>query len=260
MRYILSFIILALLTTLSAQKNYPELFAKQGTPLYKAVGSFTYRDNISGIKLFVDEYIIEAKRTKELGFKADKFNDSQNISIYFKSLRILQKKHDNIVGFSTKLLYESIKKDDYKEFKEIVNFGMDYYSKKPKMREKILSYYKKNRNISKIPSLEKILRYDRSVTKHYDETEYVFTQEIESETLSMADKKITLLSMNGCGWCDKVKDLLDSSGKNYREINVKNSEGSKLFKKYNGSGVPLLIVNDEVIRGYNPKKILKAIE
>ena len=66
--------------------------------------------------------------------------------------------------------------------------------------------------------------------------------------------------MNGCGWCDKVKDLLDNSGKNYRELNVRNSEGSRLFKKYNGKGVPMLIVNDRVIRGYSPNKILDAIE
>jgi len=260
MRYFLSLLILTILTVTHAKESYPELFAKQGTPLYKAIDYFSAFSEESTLKTVIDDYIVEAKEIKNLGHKADEFKEKKDVEIYFKSLRKLQKRHDELIGLSTKRVYESIKNDDYKEFKSMVEFGIFYYEKKPKLREYILTYYKKNRKKSKINSLEKILGHDRSVTKLYDETEYVFSQDTQTQKPYSTDKKIILLSMNGCGWCDKVKDLLDKSGKNYRELNVKNSEGSRLFKKYNGKGVPMLIVNNRVIRGYSPNKILDAIE
>jgi len=260
MRYFLTLIILTILTVVYAKESYPELFAKQGTPLYKAMKSFTTFENVSDLKIAIDDYKIEAVETKKLGLRADEFKEKNDIKVYFKSLRALQSSHDKLIGLSTKTLYKAMKNDNYKEFKHIVNFGISYYEKKPKMREHILEYYKTNRKKSKIDSLEKILRYDRSITKHLDETEYVFSQDFQTQKSYPIDKKIILLSMRGCGWCDKVKKLLDSSGKSYRELNVKNSEGSRLFKKYNGTGVPMLIVNNRVIRGYSPNKILDAIE
>ncbi len=72
--------------------------------------------------------------------------------------------------------------------------------------------------------------------------------------------EIILLSTKGCYFCAKTKNLLDEQGKSYRELNVYNSDGARLFKKYNGKGVPIIIVGSEVIRGYNPKKILEVID
>ncbi|MEN8303711.1 MAG: glutaredoxin domain-containing protein [Campylobacterota bacterium] len=236
------------------------MFAKQGTPLYKAMISFSNIEEVPTLKTVIDDYVSEAKETKELGFKADKFKEKKDVNIYFKSLRALQNRHDKLIGLSTRILYEAIKSDDYKEFKNMISLGISYYEKKPKMRENILKYYKKNRKIFKINSLEKILRDDRSIVKHYDETEYVFSEDFQAQEPYRADKKIILLSMNGCGWCDKVKALLDSNAKQYQELNIENFEGARLYRKYNGSGVPITIVGDKVIRGYNPVKILKEIQ
>ena len=79
MRYFISLIILTILTVVHANENYPELFAKQGTPLYKAMGSFNTSDKKATLKIAIDDYIIEAKQTKELGFKADKFQEKKDI-------------------------------------------------------------------------------------------------------------------------------------------------------------------------------------
>ena len=259
MRYLLSFIILTILTVVHAKESYPVFFAKQGTVLYKAVESFSALDKASTLKVGIDDYIVMAKQTKELGYKADKFQDKKDIKRYFKSLRALQNKHDKLIGLSTKILYKSMKNDDYKEFANMVNFGMLHYEKKPKLREHILSYYKTNRKKA-ISSLEKALRLDRSVTKLYDESEHVFSQETQTQESYSADKEIILLSANGCGWCRKVKALLNKSGKSYRELNIKNSEGSRLYRKHKGTGVPITIIDGTVIRGYSPDRILKAIQ
>ena len=82
-------------------------------------------------------------------------------------MRTLQSKHDKLIGLATKKLYVSIENDAYKDFETIVNFGITYYKQKPKLRERILSYYKKSVKEPKIDSLEYMLKGDRSVTKYY---------------------------------------------------------------------------------------------
>ena len=249
--------ILTLFMTLSANESYPELFSKQGTPLYKAIDSFESLDKVPEMKLLIDEYVIDAKKTKELGFKADMSIDKKT---YFKSLRTLQGKHDKIIGLSTRIVNKAIEQDNYEEFKSMIDFGISYYEKRPKLREKILSYYKKNRTKVKIVSLEKLLRYDLSVTKNYNQSEYVFSGTTSNKSELRADKKVILLSMKGCGWCAKLKAFFDNNSVSYRELNVKNSEGARLYKKHNGRGVPMTIIDNKVIRGYKPNKILKEIK
>lgn len=261
MKYILSILILTLFMTLNAKESYPKLFSQQGTPLYKAIGSFKSLDKIPEMKQYIDAYKIDAKKTKELGFKADTAEDKK---AYLKALRKLQKEHDEVIGLSIKIVYKAIEKDKYVEFKRMVNFGISYYEKRPKLRKEMLTYYKKNRTKAKIASLEKLLRYDRSVTKVYDESEHVFAEttsnQIESRVESKADKSIILLSATGCGWCAKLKAFLDKKSVSYRELNIKNSEGARLYRKYNGRGVPMTIIDDKVIRGYSPDKIMREIQ
>ncbi len=53
MKQIFGIVILTFFMTLNAQESYPELFAQQGTPLYKAVGSFESLDKVPDMKLLI---------------------------------------------------------------------------------------------------------------------------------------------------------------------------------------------------------------
>lgn len=69
-------------------------------------------------------------------------------------------------------------------------------------------------------------------------------------------KKVILLSRPGCGWCTKAKKLLDAKGIKFTQYNIRKSKiGGDLYKKYKGTGVPLIINGDQVIRGYNKNTI-----
>ena len=72
--------------------------------------------------------------------------------------------------------------------------------------------------------------------------------------------RIILLTRPGCPYCTKAKNVLDRTGVRYKEYNVRKPYGGKLFKRYKGTGVPILVVGEKVLRGYNKQKYLDAIK
>lgn len=73
--------------------------------------------------------------------------------------------------------------------------------------------------------------------------------------------EVWLFTRNGCGYCKKVKDLLADKGYNYTELNVDtDANAGEMFKKLQAPGVPVTLVGDLEIIGYNPDEILKAVK
>jgi len=75
----------------------------------------------------------------------------------------------------------------------------------------------------------------------------------------MKDNKIVLFSKTFCTYSDKLKDLLDIDGGlrgKYRIVEIDLEPKGKLLKKeiaakYGYDSIPSLIINGEIIRGYN---------
>ena len=73
-------------------------------------------------------------------------------------------------------------------------------------------------------------------------------------------KKVILISRKNCTACTKAKEFLDTQGIRYMQYDVKGSKkGKRLFKKYKGKGVPMIIIGKEVIHGFDGNAIIKAL-
>jgi len=260
MKHIISMVVFLFFSILSANESYPMIFESQGTPLFKASKLFTTIKSDSNIKNAVNEYKTEAKRVKELGFSADVSMDKKEKMLYLKSLRVLQKKYDNLMNYLEYSVKSTIRDNDYKEFSSLTKHGIEYYKDKENLKEKIISYYKKHRSKGKIASLDKLIRNEKNTVKHYASSEGS-SYRYNLPAKQSRNKEIILLSMSGCSYCKKAKALLNNSGKSYRELNIKNSRGASLYKKYNGTGVPMIIIDGKkVIRGYSKEEILREIQ
>lgn len=258
MRY-LSFLLIVFAVVLNATQAYPSLFTQQAIPLYNAAVKFEKLQKYNSIKADVINYSKEAEKTKKIGQYAYASQDEKDIKEYLQALRKLQKKHDDIVKLSISELLKSIKKNNYKDFTFLADYGVGYFKDKDRLKNRILSYYKKNRFKKKIASLDRIIRNDRVTIKN--DSQYIYTKINNSNSNNVARRKdIVVLTRPGCSWCKKVKALLDNSGKSYRELDARSGAGARLYRKYNGRGVPLTIVDGEVFRGYSKDSILQAIE
>jgi glutaredoxin len=72
--------------------------------------------------------------------------------------------------------------------------------------------------------------------------------------------EVWLFTRNGCGYCTKAKDLLAEKGYAYTELNVDTDPRAKeMFQKLQAPGVPVTLVGDREIIGYNPNAIVTAI-
>lgn len=72
------------------------------------------------------------------------------------------------------------------------------------------------------------------------------------------DGKVILYATSWCGYCEKARELLTQNDIEYHEYDVEKSpEGREQFKRLGGKGVPMLLIKGEVLKGYDPSKILK---
>ncbi len=72
--------------------------------------------------------------------------------------------------------------------------------------------------------------------------------------------EVVVFSTVRCGYCVRAKAFLDKHKIKYTNIDInKSSEGRKRYKKLNGRGVPLILVGDKQIRGFNKTALIKAL-
>lgn len=77
----------------------------------------------------------------------------------------------------------------------------------------------------------------------------------------VTDKNIIVYSADWCGFCHAAKAYLDQKGVKYSEkdIEKKPAYAEEVFEKSGQMGIPVLIINDEVIVGFDRPKIDAAL-
>ena len=73
----------------------------------------------------------------------------------------------------------------------------------------------------------------------------------------MVDKKVVIYTTPTCPWCHRAKDYLSRKGISFTEHNVaEDREAAKeMIDKSKQMGVPVIIVDDEVVVGFNQSRL-----
>ncbi|MEM9384412.1 MAG: glutaredoxin domain-containing protein [Pseudomonadota bacterium] len=73
--------------------------------------------------------------------------------------------------------------------------------------------------------------------------------------------EVVLLSTSGCRFCNSEREYLAEHDVPFVEYDVSSdSRGAQLLRMTGRHGVPMLIVGDEVVQGFNPLAIRGAFE
>jgi len=73
----------------------------------------------------------------------------------------------------------------------------------------------------------------------------------------MADKKVVIYSTPTCPYCKRAKDYLTQKGIPYTEYDVAadREKAKEMIQKSKQMGVPVIIVDGEIIVGFNQVKL-----
>ncbi|MBK8069612.1 MAG: glutaredoxin family protein [Rhodanobacteraceae bacterium] len=73
--------------------------------------------------------------------------------------------------------------------------------------------------------------------------------------IGASDGDITMLSATWCGYCDALRRDLDGMGVRYKELDIEDgAAGEAAFDAIGARGVPVLLVGQQVINGYDPER------
>ncbi len=77
----------------------------------------------------------------------------------------------------------------------------------------------------------------------------------------MSDKKVVIYSTQTWPWCHRAKEYLSQKKIAFTEYDVgqDRAKADEMIKKSGQMGVPVILVGDDVIVGFNQKKLDEAL-
>ena len=72
--------------------------------------------------------------------------------------------------------------------------------------------------------------------------------------------RVIIFTSSSCPWCNRVKQYLREKRFRYREVNVeRDPEGAREMRRRNIMGVPVVLINNYSIVGFDKAKIDKLL-
>lgn len=72
---------------------------------------------------------------------------------------------------------------------------------------------------------------------------------------------VVLYATEWCGYCKATRRLLSEHNIDYYEYDIeKSEEGRRQYRSLGGRGVPVLLINGEVVKGFNASEILRLAQ
>ncbi|MDO3387850.1 glutaredoxin family protein [Gilvimarinus sp. SDUM040013] len=78
-----------------------------------------------------------------------------------------------------------------------------------------------------------------------------------TERVDQYSGEVVLYATPWCGYCKKTRELLRDNDIVFTEYNIeKSNRGRREYNDLNGQGIPLMVIDGQVVRGYQPRQIL----
>lgn len=75
------------------------------------------------------------------------------------------------------------------------------------------------------------------------------------------NESVILYATSWCPNCAQTRNFFKANKIPYFEYDVDNSsEGQRQYKQLHGNGVPVILIKNTIVRGYNPNALMAAIK
>lgn len=229
--------------------SYPALYSEMAGPLFKA--RVQIDDLVYHASLRQSVLAYEAQSDRVLGKYRRIKTDSDPIikNDYYNALKELQQMHTNLTIFLHKQLTQAIQSDNYILFLAIVKMENEEEYKSPYLREEIYTYYHAHREEGSSCYLDDRIKKEWDAIAPYYPSKGLFNYE---NTANAYYREVFLLSTTLSPYSAKVKEFLQDNNVKFKEYDIETSdEGLEIFEKYKGTRIPMVIINNRVVEGYN---------
>jgi len=87
-----------------------------------------------------------------------------------------------------------------------------------------------------------------------------FTSAAAPQRTAGADVEVVLYATDWCGYCRKAKEFFAKNGIAYVELDIeKDGHARQMYQHLDGRGVPLIVVGETVVRGYDEAALKLAL-
>jgi glutaredoxin len=84
---------------------------------------------------------------------------------------------------------------------------------------------------------------------------------IDSDQLDISDSSVVLYETKSCPYCVKARKYLKANKVKYKSRDIARSKSAqKEFKKLGGRGVPMILVGDKRLSGWNKSKLRRMLK
>ena len=237
--------------------GYPALYSEMSAPLFKTRVQIDPLVIQASLRQHVLKY--EAHSDRVLGKSRRVKSDSPVVQreAYRTALEGLKKSHDELKIFFKRQLKQSINSDDYSLFLALISTKSDADYLDPYLREKVYTYYSAHRIQDSSCYLDTRMKQEWDTIASYYPSKALVNYEKIGDAYY---REVILLSTERSPYSAKVRSFLKDNNVKFTEHDIeKSAEGLEKFEQYKGTRIPLLIVNNRVIQGYNEFEMDKLL-
>ncbi len=251
-------IILITFLTLSLHAfSYPEPYKELAGPLFKARVQLDDLAYSAKFRPYILSYVVHSDHVLGHFKRIKSDSDPKELQAYHEALLSLRDEYKTLVQFLHKQLKQVINSDQYPIFLKIASTLSDEDYNNPYLREKVYTYYHAHRHEEASCLLDKRIKTEWGTIAPYYPKKALFNY---ATTDNAYYREVVLVTTPYSPYGAKVEAFFKQNNVRYTKYNLtKDEEGMKLFKKYKGSRIPMVIINNNVVEGYNEFEMDKLL-
>lgn len=75
------------------------------------------------------------------------------------------------------------------------------------------------------------------------------------------EERVVMYATQWCPFCQKARELFAEKGISYYEYDIEQSEeGNRQYQRLGGGGVPIMLINAEVLKGFSRSTVLALVD
>jgi len=244
----LRLIFLLLFSAALSGAHYPQPYINLAEPLFKArvqldplVYNDTFREKVLHYQRHADQILGHYYRLKHN-------SDPSTLSSYKEALLTLKREYAELKQFLYRALDDVIEDDDYDAFLSIVATMDDSDFSNPYRREAVYTYYQAHRQERPSACLDRRIAEEYQAIAAYTPQKYVDYR----HTPNAHYREVILITIPQSPYGEKVRHFFSYHHVKFTAYDLDNSEEAQtLFERYHGNRIPMVIIDNHVIEGYN---------